>query len=157
MQWASPPLPSADRTSARRDFRTPRSAGSGSEDRLGDQDRLPDLDDVVHAKDLGARPHRHHVAGDRAAHAIADIPPGDGPDEPLARGADDDRTPKLAQLTEPVQQLEIVADGLPESNPWGDPDPALRHALAGRELDPRGQEGLDVVHDVAVHRVRLHR
>ena len=66
----------------------------------------------------------------------------------------DDRPAELAQLAEPAQQLEVVLDGLAEADPGVDPDPLLGDPRGDRDLDPLGEEGLDVVDDVVVARGR---
>ena len=61
--------------------------------------------------------------------------------------------PSVAQLAEPAQQLEVVLDGLAEADPRVDPDPLLGDPGCDRELDPLGEERLDLVDDVVVARV----
>ena len=65
--------------------------------------------------------------------------------------------PELAQLAEPAEQLEVVLDGLAEADPRIEPDPLLGDPGRHRDLDPLGEERLDVVDDVVVGRVLLHR
>ena len=68
-----------------------------------------------------------------------------------------ERPPELAELAEPAQQLEVVLDGLAEADPGVEPDPLLGDPGRERELDPLGEERPDVVDDVVVARVLLHR
>ncbi len=83
--------------------------------------------------------------------------PGELADEALARAPEHDRPAQLAQLAEAAVQLEVVLDGLAEADSRVHPDPLLVHPLRDRELDPLGQERLDVVDHVVVARVLLHR
>src|SRR5438552_340554 len=96
------------------------------------------------SQDVGARPQRKDAARERAA-------------ELLARRSHDDRAPELAQLPEPAEQLEVVADRLSEPDPRVDPDALLGDALAHRVLDSFGEERPDIVDDVVVGGALLHR
>ena len=51
----------------------------------------------------------------------------------------------------------LCSTRLAEADPGVDPDPLLVDPRGGRELDPLGEERLDVVDDVVVARVVLHR
>ena len=75
----------------------------------------------------------------------------------LARGAEEDRAAQLAQLAEAAQQLEVVLDGLAEADPGIDPDPLLGDSRRDRSFHPLGEERPDVVDDVVVAGVVLHR
>ena len=65
--------------------------------------------------------------------------------------------PSSAQLAEPSQQLQVVLEGLAEADPRVEPDPLLGDARRDRDLDPLGEERSDLVDDVLVGRVDLHR
>ena len=70
----------------------------------------------------------------------------------MTTGKPDRRDPVQA-----AQQLEVVLERLAEADPGVDHDALLAHALADRELDALLEEGADVVDDVVVARVVLHR
>ena len=83
--------------------------------------------------------------------------PVDLADEALARGPDHQRPPQLPQLPQPPQQLQVVLQRLAEPDPRIEPDPLLGDALRHGELQPLGEKGLDVVDDVVIARIVLHR
>src|SRR4051812_36857901 len=98
------------------------------------------------------------VGGDRPGHAVVRIwHVGQLVDEALARHADGHAEAQADDLVGPRQQLEVVGDGLAEPDARVDVDPVLLDALADGELGTLQQEGLDLVDDVAVARVLLHR
>ena len=70
----------------------------------------------------------------------------------MTTGQPDRRDPVQA-----AQELEVVLERLAEADARVDHDALLAHALADRELDALLEEGADVVDDVVVARVVLHR
>ena len=88
-------------------------------------------------------------------------PPGSAPrmapEEALARGAEHDRPPELPQPREPAQQRQVVSDGLAEADAGVDQDLLLGDAVLRREHHALLEEGADVVDDVVVVRLPLHR
>src|SRR4051812_24180009 len=97
------------------------------------------------------------VRRDRAADPPVDLSTGELADEALARAAEGNGPTKLDQLAEAAMQLEVVLDGLAEADARVDPDPPLLDTLRDRVLDPLGEERPDVIDDVAIDRVLLHR
>src|ERR1044072_3813199 len=73
-----------------------------SQDRVGDRRGLAHLGDVVDTEDVGAGGKRRDQGGVRPAAPLLDPRPVDLADEALARGADDQRPPQLAQLADVV-------------------------------------------------------
>ena len=65
--------------------------------------------------------------------------------------------PERGDLPQPPQQLEVVLEGLAEADSGVEPDPLLGDPGGDRRLGPLGEEGADLVDDVVVDGVALHR
>src|SRR4051794_37760633 len=123
-----------------------------------DAERLMRLGDVVDPEDAGAALVGQDVRGDRAGDALVGVRRVDElVDERLAADADDDAEPERDELVGAGPQLEVVGQRLAEADAGVEVDPVLLDALAHGELGPLEQERLDLVDDVGVAGVLLHR
>ena len=66
-------------------------------------------------------------------------------------------SPRKSFSEEPAQQLEVVLDSLAEADPGIHPDPLLGDPRGDRGLDAPGEEAADLVDDVFVAGIILHR
>ena len=111
--------------------------------------------DAEHAR---AALEREHVRRERPREPFRPrCGPADAREKALARRADHDRPAERDDLVEATDQREVVLIALAEADPRVEQHALLAHAFAHGELQASGEERLDLVDDVVVARVVLHR
>lgn len=119
--------------------------------------RMPNCTDIMNPQDLYALRCQRQRNADGASQPISFLIPNDVRDKTFTRMSDEQRTAQVVESIAIPGQHDVVFMGFSKSNSRIETNPGQINARRHKRISPGPEISKDVLDDVAIRRVVLHR